>query len=50
MSESIVVTACEKQHTVLEVGYQTGVGREREGRGARDELFLSSRVLEWLAA
>lgn len=50
MSESSVVTACEKQHAVLEVGYQTGVvGREREGRGVRDELFLS-RVLEWLAA
>lgn len=46
-SESSVVTACEKRHAVLKVGYQTGVlGREREGRGARDEFFLSSRVLE----
>lgn len=44
------MTVCEKRHAVLEVGYQTGVvGREREGRGARDEFFPSSRVLEWLA-
>ena len=51
MPESSVVTACEKQHAVLEVGYQTGVvGRDREGRGVRDEFFLSSRVLEWLEA
>lgn len=41
------MTACEKRHAVLEVGYQTGVVvREREGRGARDEFFLSSRILE----